>query len=90
MALSLFLDNDWSNIYFVPVFCFVAYNLGDIIGKHLAVWFQWPGPTKRGQWILMAMALARISLIPLLFYCNLYPDDRKTPVVFQSEYWYGL
>ena len=42
-----FLDDDWSTIYFVPVVCFVVYNLGDIIGKHMAVWIQWPGPSFR-------------------------------------------
>ncbi len=80
-------ESDWCNIYFVPVVCFVVYNLGDIIGKHMAVWIQWPGPSKRGQWTLMAITLARIALIPLLFYCNLIPNDRKTDVIFQSEYW---
>jgi hypothetical protein len=53
----------------------------------MAVWIQWPGPSKRGQWILLSMSLARNALIPLLFYCNLLPSDRKTPVAFESEYW---
>ena len=73
----------------MPVLCFVLFNLGDYLGKHLAVWAGWPGPSKAGQWILLAMSLARVAFIPLLMFCNVAPDDRNTKVVFESEFYYA-
>ena len=37
LFFSNFKDSDWTKTYFVPVCCFVAFNLADYIGKTVAV-----------------------------------------------------
>ncbi len=72
--------SDWDILYFVPVCCYVVFNLGDVIGKWAASWLQWPGPSMVGKIGLLVVVLARTAFIPLMMYCNVSPSDRKTEV----------
>ena len=72
-------------VFFVPVLCFILYNLFDVVGKQLASWLQWPGPTKTGQAIVLAASFARIVFIPLFMFCNVAPSDRNTAVKNSSK-----
>lgn len=80
--------SDWATVYYVAVLCFVVFNVADYMGKHLAVWIQWPGPTRNGIAMLATATLFRISLIPLLMFCNVAPNNRMTEVYFKSDAWY--
>ena len=73
-------SSEWQELYFVPLFCFLLYNLGDYIGKELATRLQWPKVNGRGQYILLMMAIVRISFIPLFMYSNVAPSNRSTEV----------
>lgn len=42
-------NSDWHQIFFVPVLCFVVFNAGDVAGKSLAAWLQWPQTSPRDQ-----------------------------------------
>eukprot|EP00095_Tigriopus_kingsejongensis_P002945 snap_masked-scaffold1679_size31325-processed-gene-0.0 protein:Tk02945 transcript:snap_masked-scaffold1679_size31325-processed-gene-0.0-mRNA-1 annotation:"equilibrative nucleoside transporter 3" len=75
----------WATKFFVPVVCFIVYNLSDYIGKHLAAWIQWPSTSKLSQWLLLLAALCRIALIPLIMFCNVSPSMRKTEIIFHSD-----
>jgi len=78
----------WKTVFFAPVCCFVVYNFFDYVGKVSATHVQWPGLSAKGQWTLLLMSLIRIGMIPLFMYCNVAPANRKTEVVFESEWWY--
>ena len=39
-------ESSWSTDYFVPVVCFVLFNVGDWIGRILAERLTWPKPGK--------------------------------------------
>lgn len=83
-------DDDWNEIFFVPVCCFLLYGLADFAGKWAATRLRWPGPSRAGQAGVLAAAVARIALVPLIMYCNVAPSDRTTPVVFDSSDGYYL
>ena len=70
----------FSQVFFVPVMCFITYNLFDVVGKQLASWQQWPGTSTTGQTICLVASVARIVFIPLFMFCNVAPTDRKTEV----------
>ncbi|TRY77281.1 hypothetical protein TCAL_10226 [Tigriopus californicus] len=84
------LDTLWAKTFFVPVLCFVLYNLSDVLGKQLAVWLQWPSVSKWNQVILLGAAIVRIALIPLIMFCNVSPSLRRSEVAFQSDVVYGI
>ena len=73
-------DNEWNNVYLVPVGCFVLYNFGDCVGKYLGAQIQWPRTSKSHQAILLTAAILRIVFIPLIMYCNVSPQERNTEV----------
>jgi len=76
----------WANDYFVPVCCFVLFNVGDYLGRFLAEVVQWPKPGKTGMIVVVAAALARLAFIPLFVFCNVFPDDRSfSSVLFPSD-----
>ena len=72
--------------YFIPVGVFFAYNFLDFVGRMMAVFIQWPRPTKIGSAICLATSVTRFALVPVLLLCNLSPDDRHvTPVLIRSD-----
>jgi len=83
-------NGDWEEVYFVPVLCFVVYNVADVIGKAAATHFLWPGLSKDGQWSVLVAACARIAFIPLIMKCNVAPNDRDNDVLFESDAVYGV
>jgi len=76
----------WSRRYFVPVGCFLIFNVGDFLGRILASWVKWPGPTVRGSIAALLISLSRLAFIPLFMICNVSPQNRSvTSVVFESD-----
>ena len=72
--------------YFLPVGAFLLYNCCDFLGRTLAAYFKWPGPSKTGGLICLTISCLRIGFIPLLMFCNISPGNRvHTQVLFQSD-----
>ncbi|XP_060781366.1 equilibrative nucleoside transporter 1a [Neoarius graeffei] len=71
-------------MYFIPVFCFLFFNLMDWAGRSLTAKCTWPG--KDSIW-LPVLVLARVVFIPLFVLCNVQPRN-YLPVVFAHEAWY--
>jgi len=72
--------------YFVPVACFLVFNVCDLLGRMVAHWVKWPKPSFSGSIITLVLSLARFSFIPLLLFCNISPEDRNiTKVYFKSD-----
>jgi len=79
-------DSSWSKDYFVPVVCFVLFNIGDWVGRVLAERLHWPSPGKAGAAIVLVGSMLRFAFIPLFLMCNVSPQNRpEFPVVFESD-----
>ena len=77
--------NGWTEKYFTPVACILLFNVSDLTGRILATYLHWPGRSSKGQMIFFAIAILRISLIPMFMLCNGAPTARSLPVVFYSD-----
>jgi len=76
----------WAKTFYVPVACFLLFNIGDYVGRFLAGLIQWPRPGKWGGYITLGMSLARFVFIPLFLMCNVRPGSREvTSVQFESD-----
>nr|XP_060471612.1 equilibrative nucleoside transporter 1 isoform X1 [Panthera onca] len=70
--------------YFIPVSCFLTFNVFDWLGRSLTAIFTWPG--KDSHW-LPSLVLARILFVPLLLLCNVQPRQYLA-VVFEHDAWF--
>jgi len=79
-------DSAWSKTFYVPVACFLLFNVGDYLGRFLAGLIQLPKPGKVGSYITLFLAIARFGFIPLFLFCNIRPAERGlTSVLFESD-----
>ncbi|XP_042527799.1 equilibrative nucleoside transporter 1 [Dipodomys spectabilis] len=78
-------NSDWGK-YFIPVSCFLTFNIFDWLGRSLTAVFMWPG--KDSRW-LPSLVVARLVFVPLLLLCNVKPRH-YLPVVFQHDAWFIL
>ncbi|XP_051936613.1 equilibrative nucleoside transporter 1-like [Hippocampus zosterae] len=70
--------------YFIPVSCFLLFNVMDWAGRSLTAVCMWPG--KDSRW-LPALVAARLAFVPLFMLCNVQPR-RHLPVLFSHDAWY--
>lgn len=70
--------------YFIPVSCFLLFNLMDWAGRSLTALCMWPG--KDSMWLPVLVVL-RIVFIPLFILCNVQPRS-NLPVLFYHDAWY--
>ncbi|XP_068596992.1 equilibrative nucleoside transporter 3 [Brachionichthys hirsutus] len=75
-------QSPWTATYFVPLTCFLLYNVADFCGRQMTAWLQVPGPTSR---LLPVLVLCRSIMVPLLMFCNYQPRDRHHPVFFNHD-----
>uniref|UniRef100_A0A8C2A5M6 Solute carrier family 29 member 1a n=1 Tax=Cyprinus carpio TaxID=7962 RepID=A0A8C2A5M6_CYPCA len=75
--------NGW-NTYFIPVSCFLLFNLMDWAGRSLTAVCMWPG--KDSIW-LPVLVIARLVFVPLFMLCNVQPRH-FLPVAFAHDAWY--
>ena len=76
----------WTQDFFVPVTCFLLFNVGDWLGRILAERLQWPRPGRLGATIMFVLCLLRFAFIPLFMLCNVNPSEhRPLPVAFHSD-----
>lgn len=69
-------STDWNNTYFIPVGCFLIFNVGDYLGRMFASLVQWPKATHRGSIFILLLSMARLAFIPLFLFCNAAPNNR--------------
>uniref|UniRef100_A0A3B5RF20 Solute carrier family 29 member 1a n=1 Tax=Xiphophorus maculatus TaxID=8083 RepID=A0A3B5RF20_XIPMA len=70
--------------YFIPVSCFLLFNMMDWAGRSLTAVTMWPG--KDSIW-LPVLCGVRVVFIPLFMLCNVHPRE-NLPVVFVHDAWY--
>ncbi|NXW39673.1 S29A1 protein, partial [Nyctiprogne leucopyga] len=75
--------NRWG-LYFLPVSCFLLFNVFDWTGRSLTALFTWPG---KDSCLLPVMVALRVIFIPLFMLCNVQPRD-YLPVIFSHDAWY--
>ncbi|XP_075781156.1 equilibrative nucleoside transporter 1 [Pelodiscus sinensis] len=71
-------------VYFIPVSCFLMFNVFDWLGRSITAVCLWPGKDSR---LLPWMVAARIIFIPLFMLCNVQPRSHM-PVFFHHDAWY--
>ncbi|XP_040033875.2 equilibrative nucleoside transporter 1 [Gasterosteus aculeatus] len=67
--------------YFIPVSCFLLFNLMDWAGRSLTAVCMWPG--KDSVWLPVMVGL-RVVFVPLFMLCNVQPR-RHLPVWFAHD-----
>ncbi|KAJ8333594.1 hypothetical protein SKAU_G00416020 [Synaphobranchus kaupii] len=74
-------------VYFIPVCCFLIFNIMDWIGRTVTTVVQWPAKESR---IFPALVVSRVIFIPLLMLCNirnhfylpaLFPHDAAFSII---------
>ncbi|KAM4607381.1 equilibrative nucleoside transporter 1-like isoform 1-T2 [Polymixia lowei] len=70
--------------YFIPVSCFLLFNLMDWAGRSLTAVCMWPG--KDSRWLPVLVGL-RVVFVPLFILCNVQPRN-YLPVLFAHDAWY--
>eukprot|EP00096_Caligus_rogercresseyi_P002548 TRINITY_DN14718_c0_g1_i1.p1 TRINITY_DN14718_c0_g1~~TRINITY_DN14718_c0_g1_i1.p1 ORF type:complete len:434 (-),score=59.13 TRINITY_DN14718_c0_g1_i1:119-1420(-) len=78
---------EWNTKYFIPVGCFLLFNIGDYVGRLLAGLIKWPNnASSQGSKIILGASILRIAFIPLFICCNIQPNNRHfTAVLFNSD-----
>ncbi|KAM6939877.1 equilibrative nucleoside transporter 1-like [Xenentodon cancila] len=69
------------DLYFIPVCCFLLFNLCDWGGRSLTAAFMWPG---NDSLILPMSIICRLGFIPLFMLCNVQPR-LNLPVFFHHD-----
>lgn len=81
----------WKSSYFIPVACFLNFNVFDWLGRSLTAVCMWPGQDSRWLPVLVA---SRIVFIPLLMLCNVkrshcgVQQHHYLPSVFKHDAWF--
>ncbi|XP_051957243.1 equilibrative nucleoside transporter 1-like [Xyrauchen texanus] len=70
--------------YFIPVSCFLFFNVFDWVGRSLTAVCMWPGKDSK---LLPGLLLARVIFVPLLMLCNVQPRY-NLPVYFEHDGWF--
>ncbi|XP_063053566.1 equilibrative nucleoside transporter 1 isoform X1 [Engraulis encrasicolus] len=70
--------------YFIPVSCFLFFNLFDWAGRSLTAFCSWPGKDSK---LLPGLLLARVLFVPLFMLCNVQPRY-NLPVFFHHDAWF--
>ncbi|XP_076599870.1 equilibrative nucleoside transporter 1-like [Chaetodon auriga] len=70
--------------YFIPVSCFLLFNVMDWVGRSLTAVCMWPN--KDSMW-LPVLVILRVVFIPLFMLCNVQPRH-YLPVLFSHDAWY--
>nr|XP_057915169.1 equilibrative nucleoside transporter 1-like [Doryrhamphus excisus]XP_057915170.1 equilibrative nucleoside transporter 1-like [Doryrhamphus excisus]XP_057915171.1 equilibrative nucleoside transporter 1-like [Doryrhamphus excisus]XP_057915172.1 equilibrative nucleoside transporter 1-like [Doryrhamphus excisus]XP_057915173.1 equilibrative nucleoside transporter 1-like [Doryrhamphus excisus] len=70
--------------YFIPVSCFLLFNVMDWAGRSLTAFCMWP--SEDSKWLPVLVAL-RVVFVPLFMLCNVQPRH-YLPVLFAHDAWY--
>uniref|UniRef100_A0AAY4B0H9 Solute carrier family 29 member 1b n=1 Tax=Denticeps clupeoides TaxID=299321 RepID=A0AAY4B0H9_9TELE len=67
--------------FFIPVCCFLTFNLLDFAGRSLSAVCLWPGQDSK---LLPALVLIRVAFVPFFMMCNVQPRH-SMPVIFHHD-----
>uniref|UniRef100_A0A6Q2XYG7 Solute carrier family 29 member 1a n=1 Tax=Esox lucius TaxID=8010 RepID=A0A6Q2XYG7_ESOLU len=81
---SQITDGGTWEMYFIPVGCFLLFNISDWAGRSLTAMCLWPGKTSI---LLPIFMTARAVFVPLFMLCNVQPRH-YLPVVFEHDAWF--
>ncbi|XP_063738648.1 LOW QUALITY PROTEIN: equilibrative nucleoside transporter 1-like [Eleginops maclovinus] len=70
--------------YFIPVSCFLLFNLSDWAGRSLTAFCMWPRSDSR---VLPVAIICRLVFPPLFMLCNVQPR-LNLPVYFHHDGWF--
>uniref|UniRef100_A0A8C4DJR5 Equilibrative nucleoside transporter 1 n=1 Tax=Dicentrarchus labrax TaxID=13489 RepID=A0A8C4DJR5_DICLA len=70
--------------YFIPVSCFLLFNLCDWGGRSLTAVCMWPG---KDSLLLPVFIVCRVVFVPLLMLCNVQPRVHL-PIFFHHDGWF--
>lgn len=76
-------DSEWGK-YFIPVSCFLLFNLFDWAGRSLTSLVMWPGKDSN---LLPLLVGVRLVFLPLFMLCNVMPRS-YLPVYLAHDAWY--
>ncbi|XP_075704204.1 equilibrative nucleoside transporter 1-like [Rhinoderma darwinii] len=76
-------DSQWAK-YFIPVSCFLLFNLFDWAGRSVTSLVMWPGKDSK---LLPILVAARLVFLPLFMLCNVMPRN-YLPVYLAHDAWY--
>lgn len=79
--------NFFVELYWVPVFCFLSFNLFAFIGNIVSQWIKVPQP----KFIWIPVLLRGLVFIPFFILCNYRPEIRdfsKLAVIIANDYGY--
>ncbi|KAG7253788.1 hypothetical protein CRUP_022076 [Coryphaenoides rupestris] len=69
-------------LYFIPVCCFLLFNVCDWAGRSLTAVCMWPG----GEGVRLPLLVAsRAAFVPLFMLCNVQPRGGSLPVLFSHD-----
>uniref|UniRef100_A0AAY4B1D9 Solute carrier family 29 member 1a n=1 Tax=Denticeps clupeoides TaxID=299321 RepID=A0AAY4B1D9_9TELE len=74
-------DNGEEKKFFIPVCCFLTFNLLDFAGRSLSAVCLWPGQDSK---LLPALVLIRVAFVPFFMMCNVQPRH-SMPVIFHHD-----
>lgn len=74
----------WKSAYFIPVACFLNFNVFDWLGRSLTAVCMWPG--QDSLWLPVLIA-CRVVFIPLLMLCNV-KQHYYLPSLFKHDAWF--
>ncbi|XP_022785347.1 equilibrative nucleoside transporter 1-like isoform X2 [Stylophora pistillata] len=76
--------SEWTETYFVPVTCFLLFNIGDFCGRLAASFTQWPG---KDGYLLPVLCFLRVVFLPLFAFCNALPRKNPNLLFFNEDYY---
>lgn len=70
--------------YFIPVSCFLLFNLCDWVGRSLTAVIMWP---QKDSLLLPVSIVSRLVFVPLFMMCNVQPR-LHLPIFFHHDGWF--
>uniref|UniRef100_A0A8C2AKZ6 Solute carrier family 29 member 2 n=1 Tax=Cyprinus carpio TaxID=7962 RepID=A0A8C2AKZ6_CYPCA len=71
--------------YFIPVVCFLFFNLMDFIGRSVTLVSKWPSKDSR---LFPLLVVCRVIFVPLLMMCNVQ-ERNIMPVLFSDDFMFA-
>uniref|UniRef100_A0A6Q2Z6Q8 Solute carrier family 29 member 1b n=1 Tax=Esox lucius TaxID=8010 RepID=A0A6Q2Z6Q8_ESOLU len=81
---STIADGGAWELYYIPVCCFLLFNLSDWAGRSLTAVCMWPGKDSK---LVPILLVARVIFVPLFMLCNVQPR-LNLPVFFKHDAWF--
>ncbi|TRY88460.1 hypothetical protein DNTS_018885, partial [Danionella cerebrum] len=83
-AVTVDVKSTITEKYFIPVSCFLFFNVFDWAGRSLTAVCMWPGQDSK---LLPALLVGRVLFVPLFMLCNVQPRY-NLPVYFAHDGWF--